>query len=271
MIAPTISLLGPASWFSILVAIGVGFMSGATSGLWGISPGGALVVLSTVFLGAEQHVAQGISLAAQVPPTSLSGIRRYREGGSACPTPWILWIAAGFLLGGVLGAIGATRVSSSSLQWCYVVYLALLNALLILRSSAKRPETPLPGTASLAPVTLIGAGLLAGLSSGFLGIGGGLAIVVVLSSGLKVPQHQAQLISLIVSIIPTTLPAAYIYGRAGQLASWPILLSVIVGLWIGTDLGARIANRLKSIMPRRTLIVTVATMAVYMAWQAMGH
>ncbi len=55
----------------------VGLVGGFTSGLLGVSPGGGLVVFSVLLLGAEQHVAQGISLAAQIPPTSLAGIRRY--------------------------------------------------------------------------------------------------------------------------------------------------------------------------------------------------
>ena len=45
---------------------------GLTSGLLGVSPGGGLVVFSVLLLGAEQHVAQGISLVAQIPPTSLA-------------------------------------------------------------------------------------------------------------------------------------------------------------------------------------------------------
>jgi uncharacterized protein len=61
--------------------LGAGLAGGITSGLLGVSPGGGLVVFS-VLLGAEQHVAQGISLVAHILPTSISGIKRYWEGGS---------------------------------------------------------------------------------------------------------------------------------------------------------------------------------------------
>ena len=37
--------------------------------------GGILVPLLVLILGKDQHVAQGISLLAQVVPTSLSGVR----------------------------------------------------------------------------------------------------------------------------------------------------------------------------------------------------
>jgi uncharacterized protein len=115
---------------------------------------------------------------------------------------------------------------------------------------------------------LLAVGLLGGISSGYLGIGGGLAIVAGLTGGLRVLQHQAQMVGLAVSIIPTTIPAAYVYWRAGQMPAWPILVAVIVGLYGGTDLGARAANRMKSTTLRRVLVIIVTAMAAYMAWRA---
>jgi uncharacterized membrane protein YfcA len=48
-------------------------------------------------------------------------------------------------------------------------------------------------------------------------VGGGLAVVAGLTGALRVPQHQAQLVSLVLSLILATIPAAYIYWRAGRL------------------------------------------------------
>jgi uncharacterized membrane protein YfcA len=60
-----------------LAGLGVGLVGRVTSGLLGVSPGGGLVVSANLLLGSEQHVAQGISLLAQIPPTGLSGVKRY--------------------------------------------------------------------------------------------------------------------------------------------------------------------------------------------------
>lgn len=271
----------------VALAVCVGLIGGVSSGLCGVSPGGALVVLSAGLLGAEQHVAQGISLMAQIPPTGLSGIRRYREEGRAAPLRWLLWLTAGFLLGGVAGATLAGRVSTAVLQWSYVGYLIALDALLLVRISRAQPSTVTdnrPGDANptkganptndrcrtdvVGWVPLLAVGLLGGLSSGYLGIGGGLAIVAGLTGGLRVPQHQAQMVSLVLSIIPTTIPAAYVYWRTGHLPAWTILVAVIVGLYAGTDLGARAANRMTSTTLRRVLVIMVTAMAAYMAWRA---
>lgn len=68
-----------------VASIVVGLIGGFTSGLLGVSPGGGLVIFSMILLGAEQHAAQGISLVAQIPPTSISGIRRYWQSGGRSP------------------------------------------------------------------------------------------------------------------------------------------------------------------------------------------
>ena len=94
---------------------------------------------------------------------------------------------------------------------------------------------------------LIAVGAFAGLSSGFLGIGGGLATTVGLSAALGVPQRQAQMASLMLALIPTTAPAVWVYWREGAMASAPALIGVVLGLIAGTDFGARLANQINRI------------------------
>jgi uncharacterized membrane protein YfcA len=253
----------------LLAGIATGFAGGFTSGLFGVSPGGGLVVFSVLLLGAEQHVAQGISLVAQVPPAALSGIRRYWQAGERTRFRWLVLLAIGFVVGGMIGAWSANLVPAKALQWCYVGYLAVLDAMLILRTRrSKKPAGAKCDTAGAARdlhwAGLSAVGLVAGLSSGFLGIGGGLATVVGLSM-LGVSQHHAQMIGLVLSLVPTTVPSAFIYWQSGAMASWPTLAGVIAGLIIGTDLGARLATGVRAGTLQRLLIQFLSLMVVGMA------
>ena len=247
----------------------VGLVSGMSSGLLGVSPGGGLVVFSVLLLGAEQHVAQGISLIAQVPPTSLAGIRRYRENGNHSPLRWLVLLGIGFVIGGLAGAYAAAGVADKPLQWTYVGYLVVLLAMLILRGNRDRPANDDSTVKPVGTLALLVIGLAGGVSSGFLGIGGGLAITVGLSAALGVPQHQAQMVSLVLSLIPTTLPPAYVYWTQGFSASWLAIAGIVAGLWLGSDLGARCANRIDKTSLHRTMVWFVAAMALLMAWKAM--
>ncbi|MHC2338056.1 putative membrane protein YfcA [Bradyrhizobium sp. USDA 4454] len=254
----------------LVLGIVTGLAGGLTAGLLGVSPGGGLVVFSVLLLGAGQHVAQGISLVAQVPPTSLTGIRRYWQSGNRTPPRWIALLTVGFVAGGAAGALAANHVAEPALRWTYVAYLVALDAMLILRGGRDKTHDEASGAVrdTSSPALLI-VGLLAGLSSGFLGIGGGLATVVGLSAVLAMPQHQAQMASLVMSLIPTTIPSAWIYWNEGALASWPVLAGVIAGLLAGTDLGARAANRIDRATLRGAMIFFVSLMAIYMTFNAL--
>ena len=255
----------------LLAGIGTGLAGGFTSGLLGVSPGGGLVVFSVLLLGAEQHAAQGISLVAQIPPTSLAAIKRYWEKGSRSPLRWLVVLAIGFLAGGVVGAYAASFASSKVLQWTYVAYLAILDVMLVLRREHKEmDESKAPASPDLHWPALSIVGLLAGLSSGFMGIGGGLATVVGLSAVLRVPQHQAQMVSLVLSLIPTTIPSAWVYWQQGWSSPWSVLAGVIIGLIVGNDIGARLANRVDRSALHFVMVFFVSAMAVYMAYKALS-
>ncbi len=188
----------------------VGLAGGALSGLLGVSSGGILVPLAALFLGLGQHAAQGVSLIALVLPTSLGGVLRYSQSGHAISRRWLALLSSGFIVGGCIGALLAGGVSDRALRWTYVGYLVVLWTIVALRSPARAdgaaPEV-LANT-RLAIAVLVGVGALGGVSSGFLGIGGGLAVTAGLTAGLRAPQHQAQAVSLAVTALPLTLPSA---------------------------------------------------------------
>jgi uncharacterized membrane protein YfcA len=250
-----------------LLAGGVG---GIASGFLGITSGGILVPLLVLILGHDQHVAQGISLVAQVVPTSLSGVRNYRQSGHTVSMRWLAWLASGFAVGGCAGALLASHVSDRALQWTFVGYLLVLLAIVMLRPPRRHADGAGGAAADLplpwAALAVIGA--IAGWSSGFLGIGGGLAITALMSGLLKVSQHRSQAVSLAVTALPVTLPAALLYVQQGTALPWLTILSLIAGLWVGTDIGARFANRVSPDKLRIVLMVVIAGMAAFMAYKA---
>jgi uncharacterized protein len=254
----------------LLDGAAVGFVGGFTSGLLGVSPGGGLVVFSVLLLGVEQHAAQGISLVSQVFPTSLSGIRKYWRRGHRAPILWLVLLGGGFLIGGAVGAKVAAAASRVFLQWTFIVYLTALGALAVVRPPRHQLESAeAPAPPPVSRLALVATGAVAGFSSGFLGIGGGLAITVGLSAWLKVPQRMAQMISLALLVVPLTIPAAWVYWREGHVVSGAVLVGVVLGLVAGTDVGARLANRLNDKALRRSLLVFIVLMAGYMAHEAL--
>jgi uncharacterized protein len=263
----------------------IGIIGGLMSGTLGVSSGGALVPLSVLLLGADQRVAQAISLVAQVFPTSLSGLRHYTRSGHGVTWRSLAFIGSGFVGGGIAGALLASGIADKSLRWGFVGYLVLLEVVLIARpprarhdlpdaaTDAARSATPEASLSAEQPARLSGGGLVvvglvAGMSSGLLGIGGGLAITALGSAILKLRQHQAQALSLATTALPLTLPAAWSYVHEGTQVPALAIVGIVAGLWVGTSVGSRIANWLSARTLRYALVLLVAAMALFMAWKA---
>ena len=85
---------------------------------------------------------------------------------------------------------------------------------------------------------------LAGMTSGIFGIGGGTLIVPLLRLGLSVPMHIAVPTSMFMMIF-TSLAASLTHAALGH-ARLDYAIPLILGIVVGTQIGARLAKRTKA-------------------------
>lgn len=110
------------------------------------------------------------------------------------------------------------------------------------------------------PATLILFGILVGVFSGVMGLGGGAVMIPIMVLALAMSQTTAHGTSLAVMIPPVTLPAVIKYYRDGnvdlRVAGW-MALGVLAGTWFG----AWIANSL----PEKGLKLVFGFVLIYVA------
>jgi len=104
----------------------VGLAVGAFSGVVGIG-GGILFVPALVWLlGMDQHKAQGTSLGALLLPVGILAFLEYYRKGNADLRVALL-LAAGFLVGGYFGAVGAQHISELWLRRIFALTLVVIG------------------------------------------------------------------------------------------------------------------------------------------------
>jgi uncharacterized membrane protein YfcA len=110
-------------------------------------------------------------------------------------------------------------------------------------------------------IMLLITGLVAGILSGSLGVGGGLIIVPSLVFILGLTQHEAQGTSLAMMLAPIGFIAAYNYFREGYInIKYAIILAIafILGAWLGSIISVNLSdNTLKKIFGVLMLLVGV--------------
>lgn len=108
-------------------------------------------------------------------------------------------------------------------------------------------------------VMLIIVGLLAGILSGLVGLGGGVIIVPALIFLLGFSQHQAQGTSLGILLLPAGIFAVINYYKKGYIDVNVVLLlfvGFLVGGWLGSKLSLSISEAtLKKIFAVALLLI----------------
>ncbi|MEQ1734218.1 MAG: sulfite exporter TauE/SafE family protein [Bacteroidia bacterium] len=112
-------------------------------------------------------------------------------------------------------------------------------------------------------IILVAIGLLAGLLSGVMGIGGGIIIVPALIYFLSLTQHQAQGISLGVLIMPVGILAVINYYKAGNL-NFQYSAFIALGFVVGGFIGSKISLGMSQDAIKKVFSVVLIVVAVKM-------
>lgn len=153
----------------------VGVAAGLLSGLFGIGGGTIIVPALVLWLGMQQRLAAGTSVAA-ILPTAVVGATSYGIQGNV---DWIAaaCLAVGIVIGAQVGSHLLARVPVSALQWGFLVFLLVVIVSLWFVVPERDDEI---GTSALSVSMLIVTGFITGILSGLLGVGGGIVVVPVL-------------------------------------------------------------------------------------------
>lgn len=244
-----------------IVAVAVGLAAGLLSGLFGVGGGTVIVPALVFFLGFNQRLAAGTSLAAIVP-TATVGVISYALTGS------VSWIAALILAGGaIVGAQIGTwllhRLPLAVLRWAFVGFLVLVIVSLYLVIPSRDAELEIT---VLTVLGLVALGLITGVLAGVLGVGGGIIVVPVLIVLFGASDLVAKGTSLLM-MIPTAIS-----GTVGNIRrkNVDLVAAAVIGVaaCTTTALGAWLATLVDPFVGNVLFSIFIAFIAVQMALRA---
>ncbi|TAL73590.1 MAG: sulfite exporter TauE/SafE family protein [Bacteroidetes bacterium] len=115
----------------LLILIGIGIVTGAMAGMFGI--GGAIIMIPALvfFMGFSQQGAQGTSLAVMLPPVGIIAAYNYYKEGHV-NIKFALILAVCFLIGSYFGSKLALNLPQALLKKMFGILLLLVAAKMLL-------------------------------------------------------------------------------------------------------------------------------------------
>ncbi|HEV7734897.1 MAG TPA: sulfite exporter TauE/SafE family protein [Candidatus Binatia bacterium] len=287
----TLVVDGHAVWLPGVAVLGV--VVGYVAGMFGVGGGFLLTPLLAVVFGVPLEIAVGTGLC-QMIGTSVAALIRHRQMGQGeirfdliAVVGSVLGVEAGARTLDALSALGAVHVGVGSVSVVrlvadggYVVVLltaaimfgrggrgALESTAHVRRGPLARVRVPpfvdLPAVplrrVSATLIAYVGLGL--GFLSGFLGIGGGIALLPVLVYGFGFPMRQAAGTG-IVMLCATATVGTVVHALRGHV-DLELAMVLLIGATISAQLGARASRSLGVRTLRRLfaglILVTIAT------------
>lgn len=116
----------------------------------------------------------------------------------------------------------------------------------------------------VSPWVPIAIGLVAGIASGLLGVGGGIVMVPLLATFAGFAQHRAHATSL-AAIVPIAAVGATTFAIAGEV-DYPIAGLLAVGSLVGVPLGARFMARSSEGLLTTMFGILMIGVAIQLLW-----
>ena len=117
---------------TLFLLILIGISAGLLSGVVGVGGGIIIIPLLMLFIGLDQHQAQGTSLAVMLPPIGILAAWNYHKAGFV-EWKYAMIIAATFIIGGYLGSRLAVTVNASTLKKIFGVIMLIGGLKLIFK------------------------------------------------------------------------------------------------------------------------------------------
>ena len=280
-----------------LVIIALGGVVGLLTGMVGVG-GGFLTTPILIFYGIPPPVAVA-SATTQITGTSVSGVLAHRRRKGVDYRMGAVVIAGG-LVGALVGGILFRLLQQAGqidtvIAILYVVLLGTIGFLMARESGAalgilKRKEDPNkkarrhnPLIASLpfrwrfyqsglyiSPLAPLLLGLVAGMLTVLLGVGGGFIVVPAM---IYILGMSAQVVvgTSLLQILFVTAATTLVHATTTKSVDIVLAGLLLLGSVIGAQFGARLAQKAKPELLRMVLAIIIllvaARMAVGLAWQ----
>jgi len=251
----------------ILMKILVCFIAGAGAGIGtgfaGMSAAAVIGPMLTTFLGIPAYDAVGIGLISDVLASLVSAYTYKKSGNLDVKNSLPLLVSV--LIVTMVGSFAASFLPEQAMSGTMQIALIIIGLRFLLKPVTKTREQLEESSPKSRRIKAIVGGVLVGFICGFAGAGGGMMLLLVLTTFLGYPMHLAVGTSVFIMAF-TALTGGISHFMIGGLPDLPSLVLCVVFTLLWARIAAKIANKAEAKTLNRVVgIVMIVTSIVILA------
>ena len=254
--------------FTILVTFFAGMGAGLGTGFAGMSAAAVISPMLITFLHMDPYMAVGIALSSDVLASAVSAYT-YGKNKNLDVRNGLIMMAS-VLVFTVVGSYIAKLVPSTTMGGFSVFMTFLLGVKFIVKPVMTTKETMLAVSAGKRAVQSVICGVLIGFICGFVGAGGGMMMLLILTSVLGYELKTAVGTSVFIMTF-TALTGAISHFAIGGAPDWTVFGLCVVFTLLWARIAAVFANKATpKTLNRATGVVLVVLGAVVMLFRLLS-
>ena len=252
----------------ILVTFFAGMGAGLGTGFAGMSAAAVISPMLITFLGMDPYMAVGIALSSDVLASAVSAYTYHKNKNLDIKNGLIMM--GSVLLFTVVGSYLASLLPSATMGGFSVFMTFLLGIKFIVRPVMTTKEAMLGVSPKKRVIQSIICGTVIGLICGFVGAGGGMMMLLILTSVLGYELKTAVGTSVFIMTF-TALTGAISHFAIGGAPDWTVFALCVVFTLIWARIAAVFANKATpKTLNRATGVVLVVLGLVIMGFKLIG-
>ena len=252
----------------ILVTFFAGMGAGLGTGFAGMSAAAVISPMLITFLGIDPYLAVGIALSSDVLASAVSAYTYYRNKNLDIKNGLIMMFSV--LVFTVVGSYVSSLVPSTTMGGFSVFMTFLLGIKFILRPVMTTKEAMAGVSAKKRARESVVCGVMIGFICGFVGAGGGMMMLLILTSVLGYELKTAVGTSVFIMTF-TALTGAVSHFAIGGMPDPLVWVLCVIFTLLWARVAAVFANRAQpKTLNRATGVILVILGAVIMGFNALA-
>ncbi len=248
--------------FTIIVTFFAGMGAGLGTGFAGMSAAAVISPMLITFLDMDPYMAVGIALSSDVLASAISAYTYGKNKNLDVRNGLIMMVSV--LTFTVIGSYVASLVPPATMGGFSVCMTFLLGIKFIVKPVMTTKETMLAVSAKKRAIQSLVCGVIIGFICGFVGAGGGMMMLLILTSVLGFELKTAVGTSVFIMAF-TALTGAISHFAIGGAPDWTVFVLCVAFTLIWARIAAVFANKASpKTLNRATGVVLVVLGAVVM-------